>query len=226
MDKVLFWDFDGTLSFPNKSFFSALPAVLSENGYAVKETEVTSFLKNFYSWKTPQIDYIDRTNALWWDTHFEKIRNFCRQNSIPAADLDNICAGFRKKLIDVSNYQLYEDTVKTLDACTKMGFKNYLITNNYPEITDNLQKLNISHFFSDFIVSSHIGYEKPRKEFFDYAKEIAGCPNTGYVIGDNPVADILGGKESGFITIAVHECKHSEADYYCENLNQIFTILP
>ena len=37
MCKVLFWDFDGTLSYPNKSFSTALYTVLNENGYEVKK---------------------------------------------------------------------------------------------------------------------------------------------------------------------------------------------
>lgn len=225
MDKVLFWDFDGTLSYPNKSFSNALHLALSENSYTLPESETAAFMNTFYSWKTPQIDYADRVKELWWETHFDKIRQFCISKNIPESALGGICTAFRKILTDVSNYSLYNDTVKTLNTCSEMGFRNYLITNNYPEITDNLEKLNISRFFSGYVVSAHIGYEKPRKEFFDYARGISHNPHTGYVIGDNPVADILGGKEAGFVTIAVHECKHSVADHYCEDLCQIIPLL-
>ena len=70
-----------------------------------------------------------------------------------------------------------------------------------------------------------IGIEKPRIEFFDYAKNVANHPSVGYVIGDNPIADIQGGQAAGYKTIAVHECKKSDADYYVENLCDIFSIL-
>ena len=225
MSRVLFWDFDGTLSYPNKSFTSALYWALCQNGYPINEGEAETFMDRFYSWKTPQIDYADQTMDLWWNVHFDKIRSFCVGQNIPEPDIAGICADCRKKLIDVSNYELYDDTAATLEACGRMGFQNYLITNNYPEIIDNLKKLNIAQYFTDYIVSSHIGYDKPRKEFFDYARNLAGNPTIGYVIGDNPVADILGGQEAGFVTIAVHECKNSKANYYCENLTQILSII-
>lgn len=45
------------------------------------------------------------------------------------------------------------------------------------------------------------------------------------MIGDNPVADIKGGNQAGFKTIAVHECKESDADYYFEKLKDIFDII-
>lgn len=225
MNKALFWDFDGTLSYPNKSFFTALDTALEEIGCLVDHNETAQFLEGTYSWKNPQVIYPNKTGEKWWETFFEKISLFCEGKNIGKADADRVCNCFREVLTDVSNYSLYEDAAETLKQCVKLGYKNYLVTNNYPEITENLKRLGIAQFFSGLIVSSHIGYEKPRKEFFDYAKELAGNPETGYVIGDNPKADIQGGKDAGFTTIAVHECKESMADFYLEELSQIFKVL-
>ena len=223
MKKTLFWDFDGTLSYPNKAFFTALHDALKESGYDIEKTE--EFLKKAYSWNNPRIDYIEKTGESWWETIFEKIKIFCRENDVLQEDLNKICNRFKEILIASENYILYDDTIETLKKCVELGYKNYLITNNYPEIIDNLEKLGIAKYFTDYVVSSHIGYEKPRSEFFDYAKKRANNPDVGYVIGDNPIADIQGGKVAGFKTIAVHECKESIADYYLQNLREIFLIL-
>lgn len=225
MKKVLFWDFDGTLSYPNKSFSTALYWALCKNGYSVEENAATKFFANVYSWKTPEISYPDRTNEHWWGMQFEKMRGFLQAHGIHPSDMTAICEDCRKKLIDVSNYKLYDDTVQTLEACIRKGYINYLTTNNYPEILENLTKLGIADFFSGYIVSSHIGYEKPRREFYAYAKSLAGDPDVGYMIGDNPVADIAGGKAAGLRTIAVHACKASCADHYFEELNRILAVL-
>ncbi len=225
MNKALFWDFDGTLSYPNKSLFTALDTALRESGYFIKIEEIVCFLEKAYSWKNLQNDYAERTGKLWWDSLFEKISNFCGEKNILIGDWKKICVRFKELLIDVNNYELYEDAEETLKKCVELGYKNYLITNNYPEIILNLEKMNIAQYFVDYAVSSNIGYEKPRSEFYDYAKSIANYPDSGYVIGDNPIADIQGGKEAGYKTIAVHECIESCADYYLENLSQIFLIL-
>jgi putative hydrolase of the HAD superfamily len=223
MKKALFWDFDGTLSYPNKSFFTALKDSLKEFGYDIEKTE--DFLGKTYSWKNPQIDYVEKSGNLWWDLFFEKICVFCSEKGVLQSDLNKICNRFKELLIAVENYELYDDTIDTLNKCVELGYKNYLITNNYPEIVENLEKLGIAKYFTDYVVSSHIGYEKPRSEFFDYAKKRADNPDVGYVIGDNPIADIQGGKVAGFKTIAVHECKESIADFYLQNLREIFLIL-
>ncbi len=225
MNKALFWDFDGTLSYPNKSFFDALDKALLKNGYSFGNNKAEEFLKTAYSWKTPDITYVDKTNSLWWDTLFEKIMGFCATVGVAPADLEKVCSDFKEILTDVSNYKLYDDTAETLKKCMDLGYKNYLITNNYPEITSILEKLGIAHFFESFIVSSHIGYEKPRKEFFEHAKNVAESPEVVYVVGDNLNADIQGGKNMGFTTVAVHRCTESDADYYLENLFGIFNIL-
>ena len=70
-----------------------------------------------------------------------------------------------------------------------------------------------------------VGYEKPRKELYDYAINLAGNPDICYMIGDNPIADIGGAKNAGITAVAVHECRESEADYYFETLSEIFEIL-
>lgn len=225
MTKALFWDFDGTLSFPNQSFSTALDKALKESGISVSQASARSFLEQAYSWRTPQIAYPDRCGSLWWDSFFETIGLFCIQQGVSSGHLPQICKRVREILIDVSNYQLYEDTKETLEQCLERGYENYLITNNYPEILQNLELLGIKQYFTDFTVSSHIGYEKPRKEFFDYAKQLSNHPEIGYVIGDNPLADIQGGKDAGFVTIAVHQCTASNAEFYVKQLSQILNII-
>lgn len=224
-NKAILWDFDGTLSYPNRSFSTALYTAISEAGYRMDADRTVDFLNTAYSWKTPDEIYPHKTGEDWWETMYAKTGRFCRENGIKEADISGINTRFRENLTDVGNYRVYDDAVQTLQKCLGLGYKNYLASNNYPEIIENLQKLGIATYLSGWVVSSHIGYEKPRVEFYDYAKRLSGNPEMLYMIGDNPIADIWGGKNSGLITIAVHGCKNSEADFYFENLSDIPAIL-
>ena len=225
MSKAILWDFDGTLSYPNKSFSTALYDAITQCGHAVHRTEAMAFTERAYSWKAPDRTYPDQTGEKWWEDLFGKTALFCRSQGIAPADIPKINRRFRELLTAVSNYRLYDDTLETLRLCAALGYKNHLATNNYPEITAVINALGLDPWLTGCIVSSHIGYEKPRKEFYDHAKALCGAPETLYMVGDNPVADILGAKNAGLVTIAVHACKNSAADHYFETLKEIPTIL-
>lgn len=226
MNKAILWDFDGTLSHPNRSFSTALYDAITQCGHAAHREETVAFTENVYSWKSPDRAYPHQTGEDWWAALYAKTTAFCRGQGIAPADIPEINCRFRKLLTDVNNYRLYDDTLETLRLCAALGYKNYLATNNYPEITAVVRKLGLDPFLTGCIVSSHIGYEKPRKEFYDYGKRLCGHPETLYMVGDNPIADILGAKNAGLVTVAVHACKNSPADHYFETLKEIPAILP
>lgn len=225
MEKVLFWDFDGTLSYPNKSFETALSFAIAKAGYQIDPQSSSDFFKNTYTWKSPMDDHTQETGETWWTVLFAKTDVFCRDAGIPETALPQIHAELKAKLIHIDNYGLYEDTLSTLATCKAMGYHNFLLTNNYPEILENVKKLGIYDYFTDFVVSSHVGYDKPRQELYDYAKKLAGNPEICYMIGDNPQADIAGSKQAGMTAIYVHNGKLDIADHSLDRLSEIPAIL-
>lgn len=129
-------------------------------------------------------------------------------------------------------YTLYDDAIETLLECIELGAKNYILSNNYPELPDVAKALGLDKYISGYIVSSQIGYEKPHPGIFQYALSLANVniANDIYImVGDNPAADMKGGKNAGFQTIYVHAPdneKHCEyADYYAESLSEISDIV-
>ena len=132
MNKAILWDFDGTLSYPNKSFSTALYNAITECGHYVDRGTAYDFLEGAYSWKTPDITYLDRIGEKWWVDFFRKIDSFCAEAGIERTAFKNIHTRFRQILTDVENYCLYDDTLETLKKCSLLGYKNYLATNNYP----------------------------------------------------------------------------------------------
>ena len=106
----------------------------------------------------------------------------------------------------------------------QLGYRNYLLSNNFPELTHFVEDFGLTKYFSGLIVSSHVGYEKPRQELYDYAKKMANC-DSGVMVGDNPVADILGGKQAGLKTVFVHNSNPSQADYTFNSLEEILKII-
>ncbi len=226
MEKALFWDFDGTLIHPNESFLDALNSIIKEFGYDISEDEIRCFLRKACTWYSPNISYIQKTNLKWWERLFQYNVEFFKQHKIPKSFHQDINNCFRKRILDYQNYTLYEETNAVLSSCIEKGYANYILSNNFPELPHIIYDLGLSIYFTDYIISSNIGYEKPRIELFQYAMSVANFPECCYMIGDNPIADILGAKNSGIKTILVHTKSDSEADWTCGNLSEILLILP
>lgn len=225
MGKALFWDFDGTLIHPNESFLDAMKHAITVYYHSILATEIRSFLHTTCSWYTPEISYVGETGQKWWTNLFCRFDSFYKQHNIPKAEWEKINAAFQKEIWNPDNYTLYSDALAVLHRSGEMGFQNYILSNNYPELPLVIDKLGLSGYFTDYIVSSNVGYEKPRKELFDFARSIAQNPNCCYMIGDNPAADIGGGILAGMKTILVHRSGDFGADAVCESLSEIPSLL-
>ena len=86
-----------------------------------------------------------------------------------------------------------------------------------------IKEFGIDKYFDGFFISGNIGYEKPRKELYNYAMQTAGCAK-GIMVGDNPIADVDGAKSVGLKTVYVHGKEDTNADYVCENLSEVVLI--
>ena len=225
MNKVLFWDFDGTLVYSNESFVESLTRALADYEYSVEKETVRNFMKNTCSWYMPEKEYTDRTGELWWEDIRKKFSSFCAVNNISGETKVPVFERFKNYAITYS-YKPYEDAGTVLEACRKRGFQNYILSNNFPELRDTVREFHWEHLFTDYFLSTEIGYEKPRTEIFDYALEKSGNPEIVFMIGDNPVADIKGAKEAGIPAILVHRnAPDCGADASLKELTDLLNIL-
>lgn len=89
---------------------------------------------------------------------------------------------------------LIGNTFKVLEKLSKK-YKLYIITNGVSSVQyPRIKSVGIDKFFSGIFVSEEIGYQKPKKEFFDYiAANIEGFnKEEAIVIGDSLTSDIYG----------------------------------
>ena len=87
------------------------------------------------------------------------------------------------------------------------------------------EALELAGFLQDIVVSANVGYEKPRTELFHHALALAGNPTNVYMVGDNPVADVIGGRAAGMTTILVHQENLAKPDFHCRELAEIPALL-
>lgn len=219
---VIFWDFDGTLvhstSLWSSSVYNAL--MQTDRNITIEFGDIRKCMAVGFTWHTPDNDYSKMTGKKWWDFMVNKIYSDYLSLGVDkeiAASASTKVPVVIKKL---DNYILYDDTVKTLKKSIQKGNTNVVLSNNYPDLIDVLDGLDLSKYFDDVFVSAQIGYDKPRKELFEYAK--SKYPNENYImIGDSVGADIIGGKNAEMTTVLVHNGYNAEADFCFENLKDI-----
>lgn len=228
---VLFWDFHATLSLPEVVWFDAALAAIAQikPAHAISREEVAkAFDFTCLPWwecENRDTRHVSGSSA-WWafsQGHFVGMLQRCglsAQEATAAAPL------IRAYIINPANYHLYADAVPTLAQLQKRGYRHYLLSNNFPELGDVMQALGLAPYFSGYIISGELGYEKPRPEIFAAAKALAKNPASCWMVGDNPHDDIAGGHAAGFTTVAVHNVAAPEADYQINDLQELLALLP
>lgn len=128
---------------------------------------------------------------------------------------------------------LLEGAKKLLLSLKEQGYDLYIVTNGIASTQMlRLKKAGILPFFSDIFVSEAIGYQKPRKEYFDYVLSHICEKDVSKVllVGDSLTSDIKGAEYAG-ITCAW--LRHNPAtdytgykpDFIISSISQVESLL-
>lgn len=224
---VIFWDFDGTLVYSEHLWSGSMYRAIREiNPTAPVTFEAIRICnREGFTWQAPDEDHTALLGEAWWE-HMSA--HFYRSFLTCGADHDSaIAAAHRTRdiILRPENYSLYNDAPDTLACMRRRGYRNILLSNNYPELHTVTDAIGLTPYLDGIIVSALEGYDKPRQELFDIAKTRFPAKRY-YMIGDNVIADIEGGNRSGMTTILVHSGHIDTADYCCNTLREIPFYLP
>ncbi len=208
MDKALFWDFHGTLIYPDKvwskSIHRAILSLWPDRPLTLEQVSACQG-RGIFPWDHPERDYRHLMEpAAWWAFMGEKFYGICRCCGLDDAETRQTVPLIRGLILEAGNFRLYEDAVPTLARLRSDGWRHYILSNNFPELPWLCGALGIGDWFDDIIVSALVGYEKPRLEIFELARRRAGGPDRCVMIGDNLLADIGGAREAGMDSVLVH----------------------
>ena len=227
-EKVIFWDFDGTLAYQKGRFGRALFRVLNENEkeHNYKIEDIRPFLQDGFPWHNPEKSYLHLVDPKEWWNYVEQI--FVK--AYVGIGLDTDKAVKYSKIahlyyVDSSGFYLYEDTKETLEYFLKKGWKNVILSNHVPELPDIVNDLGLNTYLTGCISSASVGYEKPNPEIFKIALNYVGNPQTVWMIGDNIIADVKGAEAVGIKAILVRTLQEEKVGHYAENLHEVITII-
>lgn len=227
MRKAIFWDFDGTLTDGQPTWRRCLVLALGESAskYGVIEDKLRPFLANGFPWH-PDGDQT-LTGEAFWECLTAKFAEAYEAQGVPSLLAAEAAGRVREVVQDERLYRVRPEAPGALMACAFKGYKNYILTNNFPEWEGLLDRLKLRHYFAGVVNSDMVGVAKPDARIFRKAEEAANFPARIWMVGDNPVADIQGAKNAGWG--AIHITKpghpHSGADYTVQSLEEIPKIL-
>ncbi len=230
---VLFWDFHGTLTLPDVTWFDA--AIESAAEVVPQKPLVAEVLVQHFAgkclpwWSVPSRDTRHLTPPGAWWAHCEKEFVPMLQNcGFNEAEARRIAPRMREKVLDPARYGLYPDAVSTLETLKQRGYRHFLLSNNYPELEELAGALGLLPLLDGVVVSALVGYDKPRREIFDFARQMAGNPAACWMVGDSPEDDIEGASGAGFTPVWVHPKPGAgaPATHTLQNLADILPLLP
>lgn len=224
MRKAIFWDFDGTLteSYPmwTQAVWEAAAPFAGEYGLTFEN--VRPFLAKEFPWHPDGNTAV--TGEAWWEDRVEKFAAAYQSFGVPRALAEPAARSVREKILDSRRYRVYPDAAATLALCAYKGYRNYLLSDNFPELPQLLERLYLRQFFEGCVVSGQVGLNKPDVRIFRQAELAAHFPQLIWMVGDNPQADIAGAKSAGWHTIQVHG-KDGGADFTFPTLTDVWRFL-
>ncbi len=230
---ALFFDFHGTLTYPDNQWLD-ISCRLCDEFYPELEISHEKIRKNLIGKCLPWFTMPDRDtrnlveNDGWWRSCNRELAKMYINSGLTPRQARALVPHIRPYITDPSSHRLYPDTIFVLDELQRRGYKNYIISNNFPELPRVISRLGLDKYFDGCFVSALVGYAKPRKELFDFASRKAGRGEK-IMIGDNLRDDIFGAKACGFETVLVNKPKDQKSpacDYVAENLTALLDILP
>lgn len=223
--KTLFFDVDDTLLDFGAAESSALRLLFEEQKLTLTP-DIESHYKKFNKeqWWSYEAGKINRDELL--NSRFSKFLKEYGQD-VDGKLLEKKFRGYLREGHQLINgaLELVKDLQKEYDL--------YIVTNGVSDTQDKrLRAAGLHPLFKDIFVSDDVGYQKPRKEFFDYV--FARVPNftekQSLVIGDSLGSDIKGANLAGLDSCWFNPEKQPNDStvmptYEIRKLNELYNIL-
>jgi FMN phosphatase YigB (HAD superfamily) len=101
----------------------------------------------------------------------------------------------------ISCFDIDLATIAALRSLRSDGWKLAVVTNGPPSQMQKLEATNLVDEFDAICISDVVGSRKPDVGIFEEAARRCGVPLDGWMVGDSPGADIVGGQRAKLRTV-------------------------
>jgi putative hydrolase of the HAD superfamily len=203
-DRVVFWDFEGTLAARAGIWSQCLVDVLDRlrPGHPFTRHQFAPGLRDgfpWHAWHRPHPELADPD--AWWEALAPLLVRACRAVGLSAGDAASVAAAVRTCYVDPAYWTVYPDVRPALGELRAAGWRHAIVSNHVPELPQLVGRLGLADLFDAVLTSATTGYEKPHLRMYEAAREAMGQPRAAWMVGDNPVADVEGAEANGIPSI-------------------------
>ena len=195
MFKVLLWDLDNTILDFNLAQANSLKAAFERYGLGICSEEIIDCFAriNTAHWQLLEEGRITKDEV--YKFRFEALLNEIGKTG--AVDPFELNSAFENGICNTISF--LDDSFNLL-CSLKDEYALYCITNGATDIQKKrLQDSRLNELFIKAFISDEIGFDKPNKEFFDFAlANIIPCKKEEIlIIGDSLTSDMKGANNAG-----------------------------
>lgn len=212
MNKMVLWDFDGTLGLRrdglhgrawSMAMLEACQSLQVDQLHIGLET-IEPHLTSGFPWHEPNRPHLELNNAEMWWVHMRKlIGGIFVKLGYSEDQASALAKAAQERFLDLGAWELFDDTLPVLGELHDKGWQHLIVSNHVPELSKIVDHLGLTPLLAGVVNSAEIGYEKPHPMIFQVAKEKARPATDIWMVGDNMIADIGGAEAVGIPAILV-----------------------
>lgn len=201
-NRVVLWDFDGTLARRDGMWAGALVDALALLGpTTVTVEDLKPGLKDGFPWHRPD-RILEVTDAAgWWQRLTPMLTRAYETAGVPTESARAAVSRVATQFYRIDAWELINGATAALDLTLSHGYANVIVSNHAPELGELVSALGLDRWIDRVITSALVGAEKPNPRIFRHALQITGAGADCWMVGDNPIADIQGAQRAGIRAI-------------------------
>jgi putative hydrolase of the HAD superfamily len=195
--RVLIWDFDGTLAHRRGetgwSILLAEALDAAEPGHEYSADTFRPHLREGFPWHTPEVAHPELCEPeAWWASIRPVLGRAYAAAGYPPGRALELADAARRLYVDPGiGWELFDDTVPTLEQLSEDGWTHAILSNHVPELREIVAGLGLDDAVAYISCSAETGYEKPHPRAFASVLDTLR-PAEAWMVGDNVVADVFG----------------------------------
>jgi putative hydrolase of the HAD superfamily len=226
--RLLVWDFDGTLAHRRGetgwSLLLAETLDAEEPGHGHSAEAFRPHLRDGFPWHSPDVAHPELCEPeAWWGAVQPVLARAYEAAGYSLDRARELAVAARRLYVDPAAWELFDDTLPTLERLSGAGWTHAVLSNHVPELARIVDALGLRPHLAALSCSAETGFEKPHPRAYAAVLDELQ-PQTAWMIGDNVVADVLGAEAVGIPAILVRR-PDPRAVRYCDSLSGVEELL-